>query len=221
MSNSNHQQTLASASRSDNSVPAHSETQPPPPHRTQGPSLKDTPPPNPKKRKGSDRGSVGPGVDMSTDVDDDNVSVGGKVSIGKDGKRTRVHFSCVECHRRKQKCDRKEPCSQCVARRVPHLCRPFLNGVEDPNSSVAFRPIITGPAVADMSHQVRRPSTLDLNRKPVRQTSIRTSSSSHCAQHTESLKPDGGNLRPIVARCIVFTTIRRRNLSSQIRTHAR
>jgi len=52
----------------------------------------------------------------------------------REAKRTRVHFSCVECHRRKQKCDRKEPCSQCVARRVPHLCRPFLNGVEDPNA---------------------------------------------------------------------------------------
>ncbi|WOO82220.1 putative transcriptional regulatory protein [Vanrija pseudolonga] len=53
----------------------------------------------------------------------------------REAKRTRVHFSCVECHRRKQKCDRKEPCSQCVARRVPHLCRPFLNGVEDPNAN--------------------------------------------------------------------------------------
>lgn len=73
-------------------------------------------------------------MDMSTD--DDAASVG-KPSIGKEGKRTRVHFSCVECHRRKQKCDRKEPCSQCVARRVPHLCRPFLNGVEDPNSLVS------------------------------------------------------------------------------------
>jgi hypothetical protein len=74
-------------------------------------------------------------------MDDDNESLGGKPSIGKDGKRTRVHFSCVECHRRKQKCDRKEPCSQCVARRVPHLCRPFLNGVEDPNSYVTLRRI--------------------------------------------------------------------------------
>jgi hypothetical protein len=54
----------------------------------------------------------------------------------REAKRTRVHFSCVECHRRKQKCDRKEPCSQCVARRVPQLCRPFLNGQEDPNKYV-------------------------------------------------------------------------------------
>ncbi|BEI80967.1 hypothetical protein CcaverHIS002_0201270 [Cutaneotrichosporon cavernicola] len=57
------------------------------------------------------------------------------VPRAREAKRTRVHFSCVECHRRKQKCDRKEPCSQCVARRVPHLCRPFLNGVEDPNAN--------------------------------------------------------------------------------------
>ncbi|KAJ9107031.1 hypothetical protein QFC19_002900 [Naganishia cerealis] len=51
---------------------------------------------------------------------------------GKKGKRNRVHFSCVECHRRKQKCDRGEPCGQCIARKVPNLCRPFINGVEDP-----------------------------------------------------------------------------------------
>ena len=52
----------------------------------------------------------------------------------RESKRVRVHFSCVACHRRKTKCDRKEPCSQCVARRVPHQCRPFINGVEDPTS---------------------------------------------------------------------------------------
>lgn len=63
----------------------------------------------------------------------------------REAKRTRVHFSCVECHRRKQKCDRKEPCSQCVARRVPHLCRPFLNGVEDPNAYVSVLSLALGP----------------------------------------------------------------------------
>lgn len=51
---------------------------------------------------------------------------------GRKTKRNRVHFSCVECHRRKQRCDRKEPCGQCIARKVPNLCRPFINGVEDP-----------------------------------------------------------------------------------------
>ncbi|KAL7415858.1 hypothetical protein BDY24DRAFT_380316 [Mrakia frigida] len=48
-------------------------------------------------------------------------------------KRNRVHYSCVECNRRKQKCDRKDPCAHCIARKVPHLCRPFINGTEDPN----------------------------------------------------------------------------------------
>jgi hypothetical protein len=88
-----------------------------------------------KKRKASDPSVPKErlsslGVDHSTD--DDSASVGSRPV--REQKRTRVHFSCVECHRRKQKCDRKEPCSQCVARRVPHLCRPFLNGVEDPNA---------------------------------------------------------------------------------------
>ncbi|WWD20339.1 hypothetical protein CI109_104815 [Kwoniella shandongensis] len=92
----------------------------------------------PRKRKSSPapsslirerKGSVG--IDPSTD--DDAGSTTSRPM--REPKRTRVHFSCVECHRRKQKCDRKEPCSQCVARRVPHLCRPFLNGVEDPNGN--------------------------------------------------------------------------------------
>lgn len=88
-----------------------------------------------KKRKASpapsstDRRRMSTGIYPSTD--DDAASTSSKPV--REPKRTRVHFSCVECHRRKQKCDRKEPCSQCVARRVPHLCRPFLNGVEDPN----------------------------------------------------------------------------------------
>ncbi|TIB74665.1 hypothetical protein E3Q22_04131 [Wallemia mellicola] len=47
-------------------------------------------------------------------------------------QRKRVHFSCYECHRRKQKCNRQQPCDQCVARRIPHLCRQFIDGVHDP-----------------------------------------------------------------------------------------
>lgn len=34
------------------------------------------------------------------------------------GKRKRVITSCIECYRRKQKCDRKLPCSICVSRDV-------------------------------------------------------------------------------------------------------
>ncbi|TFK44458.1 hypothetical protein BDQ12DRAFT_17980 [Crucibulum laeve] len=37
--------------------------------------------------------------------------------------RRRLRLSCVECTKRRQKCDRNYPCSLCVARGVTHLCR--------------------------------------------------------------------------------------------------
>ncbi|KDQ12516.1 hypothetical protein BOTBODRAFT_56781 [Botryobasidium botryosum FD-172 SS1] len=37
--------------------------------------------------------------------------------------RRRPRVSCVECTRRRQKCDRQQPCSLCVSRGVSHLCR--------------------------------------------------------------------------------------------------
>ncbi|KAL0574671.1 hypothetical protein V5O48_007287 [Marasmius crinis-equi] len=46
-------------------------------------------------------------------------------------QRTRVSFSCGECHRRKQKCDRQVPCSHCVARKVPELCKAYTPGKSD------------------------------------------------------------------------------------------
>ncbi|KAI9001022.1 fungal-specific transcription factor domain-containing protein [Trametes punicea] len=45
--------------------------------------------------------------------------------------RTRVSYSCGECHRRKQKCDRQIPCSHCIARKVPELCKPYTPGKTD------------------------------------------------------------------------------------------
>ncbi|TDL29590.1 hypothetical protein BD410DRAFT_780039 [Rickenella mellea] len=45
--------------------------------------------------------------------------------------RTRVSYSCGECHRRKQKCDRQVPCSHCVARKVPELCKAYTPGKSD------------------------------------------------------------------------------------------
>lgn len=38
-------------------------------------------------------------------------------------KRRRVIISCTECHRRKQKCDRNLPCTNCVTRNKQHSCR--------------------------------------------------------------------------------------------------
>ncbi|KZT12462.1 uncharacterized protein LAESUDRAFT_688987 [Laetiporus sulphureus 93-53] len=45
--------------------------------------------------------------------------------------RTRVSYSCGECHRRKQKCDRQVPCSHCIARKVPELCKAYTPGKTD------------------------------------------------------------------------------------------
>ncbi|KAJ6536624.1 hypothetical protein B0H10DRAFT_2143017 [Mycena sp. CBHHK59/15] len=50
--------------------------------------------------------------------------------------RTRVSFSCGECHRRKQRCDRNVPCSHCVARKVPELCKAYMPGKSDQDVTV-------------------------------------------------------------------------------------
>lgn len=38
-------------------------------------------------------------------------------------KRRRVVISCLDCHKRKQKCDRKLPCTNCVSRGKQATCR--------------------------------------------------------------------------------------------------
>ncbi|KAG8721982.1 hypothetical protein FRC08_008078 [Ceratobasidium sp. 394] len=53
---------------------------------------------------------------------------GANASNAKKKARTRVSYSCSECHRRKQKCDRQVPCSHCIARRVPELCKNYTPG---------------------------------------------------------------------------------------------
>ncbi|KAB5589336.1 Fungal specific transcription factor domain containing protein [Ceratobasidium theobromae] len=45
-------------------------------------------------------------------------------------KRKRMHYACVECNRRKHKCDRKIPCGPCTQRGIADGCRPFEDGDE-------------------------------------------------------------------------------------------
>ncbi|CAE6437115.1 unnamed protein product [Rhizoctonia solani] len=45
-------------------------------------------------------------------------------------KRKRMHYACVECNRRKHKCDRKIPCGPCTQRGISDTCRPFEDGDE-------------------------------------------------------------------------------------------
>ncbi|PWN38169.1 uncharacterized protein FA14DRAFT_188195 [Meira miltonrushii] len=62
-----------------------------------------------------------------------NKSVASPSNTSKSGiKRQRVHFSCTECSRRKQKCNRETPCQHCIARKIPERCKIFQPG-EDPN----------------------------------------------------------------------------------------
>ncbi|KAJ8098457.1 fungal-specific transcription factor domain-containing protein, partial [Lipomyces tetrasporus] len=42
---------------------------------------------------------------------------------GRSSRRARTVISCNECHRRKQKCDRLQPCNQCIGRKVESLCQ--------------------------------------------------------------------------------------------------
>ncbi|KAI0171024.1 hypothetical protein BJ166DRAFT_517543 [Pestalotiopsis sp. NC0098] len=37
-------------------------------------------------------------------------------NIGTPARRKRPAISCRECHRRKQKCDRRHPCAHCTKR---------------------------------------------------------------------------------------------------------
>lgn len=46
-----------------------------------------------------------------------------KQETGQTKKRNRTVVSCTECHRRKQKCDRALPCSDCRERGVPEKCK--------------------------------------------------------------------------------------------------
>ncbi|KAL6697262.1 hypothetical protein J3F84DRAFT_282679 [Trichoderma pleuroticola] len=38
-------------------------------------------------------------------------------------KRKRLVTSCSECYRRKQRCNRKNPCNNCLARNIPNKCK--------------------------------------------------------------------------------------------------
>ncbi|KAF9247093.1 fungal-specific transcription factor domain-containing protein [Melanogaster broomeanus] len=82
--------------------------------------------------KGNHTGSVSDHTTLKRrkTEDDDSLSPQAKKP------RTRVSFSCGECHRRKQKCDRQVPCSHCIARKVPELCKAYTPGKTDQDLGV-------------------------------------------------------------------------------------
>ncbi|KAH9215954.1 hypothetical protein DL95DRAFT_523082 [Leptodontidium sp. 2 PMI_412] len=46
-----------------------------------------------------------------------------KTAAGKKITRRRDKISCIECNRRKVKCNREWPCQPCLARKAGHMCR--------------------------------------------------------------------------------------------------
>lgn len=46
---------------------------------------------------------------------------------GRGSRRGRKPTSCTQCHLRKQKCDRNQPCNRCLQRGVAHLCGDSTN----------------------------------------------------------------------------------------------
>ncbi|KAK9468826.1 fungal-specific transcription factor domain-containing protein [Lipomyces arxii] len=76
------------------------------------------------------------------------------------GRRSRVVISCTECHRRKQKCDRNQPCNQCIARKVQSLCRysgSVSGSVEVLNRSLSVSKGLPSTSVSDNKVLVASP----------------------------------------------------------------
>ncbi|KAI5783025.1 fungal-specific transcription factor domain-containing protein [Pyronema domesticum] len=71
----------------------------------------------------------------------------------KKRKRQRPIISCTECHRRKQKCDRQQPCGNCTLRSASHLCHYESKSTEKEGESAerSKSPVETTPLTADTS----------------------------------------------------------------------
>ncbi|KAJ7497031.1 hypothetical protein FB451DRAFT_212266 [Mycena latifolia] len=63
--------------------------------------------------------------------------------------RRRLRLSCVECTKRRQRCDRVYPCGLCVSRGVSHLCR--WENVPVARPAPARPPVVPAPGTSDAS----------------------------------------------------------------------
>ncbi|KAJ7209650.1 hypothetical protein GGX14DRAFT_631284 [Mycena pura] len=66
--------------------------------------------------------------------------------------RRRLRLSCVECTKRRQRCDRVYPCGLCVSRGVSHLCR--WENVPVARPTPARPPVISSPATDETMQQL-------------------------------------------------------------------
>ncbi|KAI1076556.1 hypothetical protein F5B20DRAFT_555537 [Whalleya microplaca] len=93
---------------------------------------------------------------------------------GPPRKRRRIVISCTECHRRKQKCDRKMPCTNCQSRNKESDCRyetgtPLakadLKGLSQSSDGRSPDTIEKIPKAADFGYSHDGSSTLGILRK--------------------------------------------------------
>ncbi|KAH9219513.1 hypothetical protein DL95DRAFT_358694 [Leptodontidium sp. 2 PMI_412] len=75
-----------------------------------------------------------------------------QVKTGQTKKRNRGLLSCTECHRRKQKCDRAQPCSDCKERGLPNQCR-YLTAARA-NDDVRQDAVETGKAAVSRMRRI-------------------------------------------------------------------
>ncbi|KIY74144.1 hypothetical protein CYLTODRAFT_484889 [Cylindrobasidium torrendii FP15055 ss-10] len=108
-------------------------------------------------------------------------------------KRSRVSFSCGECHRRKQKCDRQVPCSHCVARKVPELCKAYTPGRAEQDM---------GARLARLEHiiELALPQFCGMNEsasweRPRATDSVRQSSDDDSRSQPDEGDPSGGSFQ--------------------------
>ncbi|KAJ6593610.1 hypothetical protein B0H19DRAFT_27376 [Mycena capillaripes] len=66
--------------------------------------------------------------------------------------RRRLRLSCVECTKRRQRCDRVYPCGLCVSRGVSHLCR--WENVPVARPTPARPPVVPAPGTSDSIQQL-------------------------------------------------------------------
>ncbi|KAF7375913.1 hypothetical protein MSAN_00005700 [Mycena sanguinolenta] len=66
--------------------------------------------------------------------------------------RRRLRLSCVECTKRRQRCDRVYPCGLCVSRGVSHLCR--WENVPVARPTPARPPMVPSPGSSDSIQQL-------------------------------------------------------------------
>ncbi|KAK9463173.1 fungal-specific transcription factor domain-containing protein [Lipomyces oligophaga] len=108
---------------------------------------------------------------------------------GQSTRRTRVVISCTECHRRKQKCDRQQPCNQCCARKVESLCRytsrppPSLQNQPIPRSAVANSSSPSSSTTSSSTSGI--PSSTASSTSPARFSSSSPTSSTSTLPHKQ------------------------------------